>query len=339
MNYLQLFSCCLRAVLLNRATLVAENLALRQQLAILQRARPRPKLRNRDRLFWVVLSRLWHGWQSVLLIVSPATVVRWHRQGFQYYWRWKSRRRPGRPAIAAELRRLLARMSKDNPLWGAPRIQAELRLLGHDLAPSTVAKYMARGRKPPSPTWRSFLKNHVGDIAAVDFFTIPTAFFQVLYVFVVLRHDRRRVVHFQVTAHPTSVWVMQQLREAFPFDQAPRFLLRDRDGSYGDSFRRGVARMGIEEVLIAPQSPWQNPFAERVIGSIRRECLDHVIVLSEAHLRRILRGYLAYYHDSRTHRALDRNAPNPRLIETPDRGQVRAIPQVGGLHHRYTRAA
>jgi len=312
---------------------------LRQQLAILQRARPRPKLRNRDRLFWVVLSRLWNGWQSVLLIVSPATVVRWHRQGFQYYWRWKSRRRPGRPAIAPQLRRLIARMSKDNPLWGAPRIQAELRLLGHDLAPSTVAKYMARGRKPPSPTWRSFLKNHVGDIAAVDFFTIPTAFFQVLYVFVVLRHDRRRVVHFQVTTHPTSVWVTQQLREAFPFDQAPRFLLRDRDGSYGDSFRRGVARMGIEEVLIAPQSPWQNPFAERLIGSIRRECLDHVIVLSEAHLRRLLRGYLAYYHDSRTHRALDRNAPNPRLIETPDQGQVRAIPQVGGLHHRYTRAA
>ena len=218
MNYLQIFSCVLRGPLIPRAALVVENLALRQQLAILNRTRQRPKLKSRDRLFWVLLSRLWSNWQSVLVIVKPETVIRWHRQGFKYYWRWKSRSKPGRPKILPELRQLIRRMSRENPLWGAPRIQAELRLLGHDLATSTIAKYMDHTRKPPSQTWRSFLKNHVAEIVAVDFFTVPTALFQVLYVWVVLRQERRRIVHFNVTAHPTSAWVAQQLREAFPFE-------------------------------------------------------------------------------------------------------------------------
>jgi transposase InsO family protein len=339
MSYLQILSCFLRALLRSHATLVAENLALRQQLAILHQRLPRPRLKNRDRLFWVVLSKLWSGWQSVLVIVKPETVIRWHRQGFKYYWRWKSRSKPGRPKIPRELRQLIRRISRENPLWGAPRIQDELRLLGHDLSTSTIAKYMDRSGRPPSQTWRSFLRNHIEGIAAVDFFTVPTALFQVLYVWVVLRHARRKIVHFNVTAHPTAAWLAQQLREAFPMDQAPRYLIRDRDGAYGDAFRRCAESMGIEEVLIAPQSPWQNPFVERVIGTIRRDCLDHLIVLNEPHLRRIMARYLEYYHLARCHRSLQRNSPVPRTTEAPEQGGIVAIPYVSGLHHRYARAA
>jgi transposase InsO family protein len=230
-------------------------------------------------------------------------------------------------------------MCRENPTWGAPRIQSELALLGYPVAESTVAKYMARHLTPPSQTWRTFLANHVPDIAAIDFFTVPTATFRLLFCFLVLRHDRRRVVHFNVTDHPTALWTAQQIVEAFPFEDAPRFLLRDRDGTYGQLFRDRVKGMGIEEVLIAPRSPWQNPYVERVIGSIRRECLDHLIVLSEAHLRRILNEYLEYYHEARTHLSLDRNSPTPRSVAPPGHGDVVALAYLGGLHHRYTRAA
>lgn len=230
-------------------------------------------------------------------------------------------------------------MAQENPTWGAPRIQSELRLLGYTVAESTVARYMGRRRKPPSPTWRTFLDNHVPDIAAIDFFVVATVSFRLLYCFLVLRHDRRRVVHFNVTPYPTARWTAQQIVEAFPFDEAPRFLIRDRDASYGLDFRERVKHMGIEEVVIAYRSPWQNPFAERLVGSIRRECLDHVIVLNEAHLMRILRAYFAYYHEARTHLSLERNAPVPRRVEPPEQGKIVAIPQVGGRHHRYTRAA
>ena len=288
--------------------LAAENLALRQQLAILQHKATRPKLRRRDRIFWVWLSKIWDDWRSALLIVKPDTVVRWHRQGFRLYWRWKSARgKPGRPKIERELRDLIRRMSRDNPTWGAPRIQSELKLLGYDVVDSTVAKYMVRPN--------------------------------VLYCFVVLCHERRRVVHFNATSHPTQHWTAQQIVEAFPYDEGPRYLIRDRDGIYGDCFRKRVSNMGIEEVLTAPRSPGQNPYAERVIGSIRRECLNHVIVLNEQHLLRILRSYFEYYHHSRTHLSLGRNAPSPREVEPPSHGKVVAIPQVGGLHHRYVRAA
>ena len=230
-------------------------------------------------------------------------------------------------------------MCRENQSWGAPRIHSELQLLGYDVSETTVAKYMVRHRKPPSQTWRTFLDNHLTDIVAVDFFTVPTATFRVLFAFVVLRHDRRRVVHFNVTAHPTAEWTAQQIVEAFPEDQAPRFLIRDRDSIYGEYFRQRVKHMGIEQVVIAYRSPWQNPYAERLIGSIRRECLNHVIILNERHLKRILRVYLVYYHEARTHLSLDRNAPIEREVEPPHRGRVVAIPQVGGLHHRYCRAA
>jgi transposase InsO family protein len=273
------------------------------------------------------------------MIVKPETVIRWHRDGFRLYWRWKSRKKPGRPKIDAEIRSLIRRMSRENATWGAPRIHSELALLGYVVTRSTVATYMIRHRKPPSQTWRTFLENHVPDIAAIDFFVVPTARFRLLYCFIILRHDRRRVVHFNVTAYPTARWTGQQIVEAFPYDEIPRFLIRDHDGIYGQDFRERMKHLGIEEVIIAYRSPWQSPYVERLIGSIRRECLDHVIVFSEGHLRRILTSFFAYYHEARTHLSLDRNAPVPREVEPPTMGKVIAIPQVGGLHHRYTRAA
>ena len=329
----------IRAMLASRATVVAENLALRHQLGVLQRSVKRPQLRQRDRIFWVWLSRLWPDWRDSLAIMKPETVIRWHRKGFKLYWRWRSRGKPGRPKIDGEIRGLIRRMCRENVTWGAPRIQSELALLGITIDETTVAKYMCRPRKPPSQTWRTFLENHTHDIAAIDFFVVPTVRFQLLYCFIVLRHDRRRVVHFNVTRHPTARWTGQQVVEAFPYDEAPRFMIRDRDGIYGHDFCERVKHMGIEEVVAAPRSPWQNPFVERVIGSIRRDCLDHLIVFNEAHLRRILTRYLTYYHESRTHLSLGRNAPIPRTVEPPEYGEVIAISQVGGLHHRYTRAA
>ncbi len=329
----------LRGMLIPRSRLAIENVALRQQLAVYKQSVKRPKLRPRDRIFWVWLSRLWSNWRSALAIVQPETVIRWHRQGFKLYWRWKSRSgKSGRPPVPRDIRELIRRMSRENPGWGAPRICSELLLLGRDVAERTVAKYMVRARQPPSQTWRTFLDNHVPDIAACDFFTVPTATFRVLYVFIVLRHDRRQVVHFNVTTNPYAQWTAQQIINAFPYEEAPRFLLRDRDGIYGDYFKDRIRSMGIEEVPIAPRSPWQNPYAERIIGSIRRECLNHLIVLSEVHLKRILTLYFEYYHDSRPHLSLNRNSPTPREVELPCQGKVVSIPQVGGLHHRYSRA-
>ena len=308
-----------------------EILALRQQLAVLNRTVHRPKLRRRDRFFWVVLSTLWSKWREVLVIVKPETVINWHRQGFRLYWKWKSRaRRVGRPKIAVEIRELIRRMSRENPLWGVPRVHAELRLLGFDVAESTVARYRIKSWKPPSQNWKNFLKNHAGQIAAADFFVVPTAGFRLLYCFIILRHDRRRVVHCNVTEHPTAVW---------PEDSAPRFLLRDRDSIYGSEFRHRVKGLLIEEVITAARSPWQNPYSERVIGTLRRECLDHLIIINEDHLRRILRDYLDYYHNCRPHQSLERNSSAPREIDPPTNGQVIALPQVGGLHHRYQLAA
>lgn len=336
MGVLSVALLCLRACFVTRAHLMIEILALRQQVAVMKRSQKRPRLRVRDRIFWIWLMRLWPYWKSVLVIVKPETVVGWHRKSFRLYWRWKSRsRKPGRPAIDSGVRTLIRRMSKENSTWGAPRIQAELKLLGYEVAESTVAKYMVRHREPPSQTWRTFLDNHLQEIVGIDFFTAATATFRVLYCFIVLRHDRRQVVHFNVTAHPKAQWTAQQVSDAFPFDEAPRYLLRDRDSIYGEHFHRRVKNMGIEEVPTAHRAPWQNPYCERVIGSIRRECLNHVIILNERHLKRILGSYLDYYHHARTHLSLDRNSPMPRDVEECWKGDVIAIPIVGGLHHRY----
>ena len=230
-------------------------------------------------------------------------------------------------------------MSQANPLWGAPRIHGELLKLGIEISQASISKYMIRGGKPPSQAWRTFLENHVGELVSIDFLTVPTLSFRVLCVFVVLAHERRRVVHFNVTDSPTAEWTSLQILQAFPWDSAPRYLLRDRDCTYGQAFVRRVQAMGIKEVKIAPRSPWQNPFAERFVGTLRRDCLDHVIILNENHLRRIVRNYLGYYHDSRTHLSLEKDSPEPRTIEPLESGEIIALLQVGGLHHRYTRRA
>jgi transposase InsO family protein len=320
--------------------LALENLALCQQLAVYKRTAARPKLRTTDRLFWTGLAKVWTGWRQALVIVSPDTILRWQRRRFREYWARLSRRSPGgRPPLNAQIAALVRKMAAANPLWGAPRIHGELLKLGLEVSERTVSRFIPKRRFPPSRTWRTFLANHVRDLVALDFFTVPTVRLRVLFVLVVLAHHRRRVVHFNVTEHPTAQWTAQQLVDALPDESAPAYLLRDRDHVYGQQFRHRVKGMGIEEVLTAPQSPWQNPFAERLIGSIRRECLNHVLVFGERHLRRILRRYLAYYHQARTHLALDKDAPDLRPIARPVMGKIVQLPEIGGLHHRYIRQA
>ncbi|WP_085440342.1 integrase core domain-containing protein [Magnetofaba australis] len=323
-----------------RTALQLEVLALRHQLNVLQRKSPkRPTLKVWDRLFWVWLMRLWPAWRNALVIVKPSAVVKWHRKGFRLYWRWKSRKkRPGRPPVPKELRDLIRQMSRENPLWGTPRIHGELLMLGYDVGQTTVGKYMVRPEKPPSQTWRTFLENHSNQIVAMDFFTVPTIFFKVLHVLILIDHERRRIIHFNVTTNPTSAWVIQQIREAFPWDTTPRFLLHDRDQLFMAS-QFAFKRMGIETVITAPGSPWQNAIAERVIGTLRRDCFDHVIVFNEAHLRQKLGEYVAYYHGSRTHLGLSKDCPVHRDIQPKEAGSVVAFPVLGGLHHRYERVA
>jgi len=324
----------------SRAALQLENLALRHQIGVLRRSVKRPKLTSADRLLWTWLCEVWSDWQSALVIVKPESVIGWHRKGFRLFWTWKVRHgQPGRPPVSKEIRQLIRKMSRENPLWDAPRIHGELLKLGIDIGETSVGKYIVRTRNPPSQNWRTFLENHVKTMVSVDFFTVPTIRFQVLYVFLVLAHDRRRILHFNVTAHPTAEWTGQQLREAFPFEEVPRYVLRDRDGIFGADFTKEVRNLGIEEVLSAPRSPWQRAYIERVIGSIRRECIDHVIVFNEESLRRHMKSYVQDYHDTRTHLSLEKDTPASRWVQPPDFGQVVALPQVGGLHHRYERRA
>jgi len=270
------------------------------------------------------------------VLVKPATVIQWHRQGFRLYWRWRSR--SGRPSVDREIRNLIHEVSSANPLWGAPRIHGELLKLGIEISQATVAKYMVRRRGTPSPTWRSFLRNQAAGIAAIDMFVVASASFRLLYVMIILAHDRRKIVRFDVTRNPTAGWLARQITEAFPWDTAPRYLLRDRDGSYGSEFCKRVDALGITEVVTAPRSPWQNAYVERVIGSIRRECLDYILIFNERHLSRVLFSY-DYYHHTRTHLSLDKDCPDPRPVMPPRIGRVIAFPQVSGLHHRYDRLA
>jgi putative transposase len=331
---------CVTCLFQSRASLCLEHLALRHQLAVYQRSVPRPRLRATDRLFWAWLSRLWSGWQSALAFVQPSTVIAWQRQRFRDHWRQLSKQStPGRPTIAKDIRELIRTMWRANPTWGSPRIVGELHKLGIEVAKSTVEKYRVRPCKPPSPTWKTFLKNHVQDVVALDFFVVPTLTHKVLFVLLILAHERRRVVHFNVTEHPTAQWTAQQVVDAFPWDEGPRYLLRDRDHIYGAAFQQRVRHLGIEQVVIAPRSPWQNPYVERLIGSIRRDCLDHVIVLHERHLRRLLTSYFQYYHHWRTHRALDMDCPVPRPVQRPEVGSIWEVPDMGGLHHHYERRA
>lgn len=317
-----------------------ENAALRHQLAVLKRDVKRPRMRRRDRLFWIALNKIWTDWKSALVIVRPETVISWQRKRFKRYW-WKLSQTNscGRPRVSSEIRKLVKTMAVANPLWGAPRVHGELLKLGFEVSERTVSRLMPRRSRNPSQSWMTFLRNHVGQMVSVDFFTVATIRLRLFYVFVILTHDRRRILHFNVTEHPTAIWTAQQIVETFPEDSAPRFLLRDRDGVYGQYFTDRVDGMGIEQLRIAARSPWQNCYVERVIGSIRRECLDHVIVINDNHLRRILKTYLGYYHDSRTHLSLEKDAPKSRTVQAHDIGRIVSIPQVGGLHHRYERRA
>jgi transposase InsO family protein len=320
----------------SKIRLEAENMVLRHQLIILRRkVHGRVRLTNNDRWYFIQLYRWFPSIQQLLTIVQPETLVRWHRAGFRRYWRWKSRSGGGRPQIDAAMRALIRRMSIENPLWGAPRIHGELLKLGFDVAQSSVAKYMVKRGGPPSQGWRTFLRNHAPDIAAMDLFVVPTIGFDLLYAFIIVRLDRRDLVWISVTTNPTAEWIACQLTEAFPWDEAPRYLIRDRDRIYGALVMGRIRAMGIRDKPTAPASPWQNGFAERLIGSIRRECVDHFIVLGEAHLRRILRAYARYYNNIRTHRSLDKDAPVSRPVQRT--GIIKRHSILGGLHHHYVR--
>ncbi len=317
-DVLKLILCVLASLFKSRAALEAEILVLRQQINVLRRRAPkRPHLNNTDRFLFVWLYWSFPSILGAIAIVSPETIIRWHRAGFRSYWCRRSRSPVGRPKVSAELRRLIGEMSRANPLWGAPRIHGELLKLGFEVAQSTVALYMCRRWRPPSQGWRTFLRNHANGIAAVDLFVLPTIAFQILYCLVVLRHGRRFWVSFGVTANPTAEWISRQITE---------------DGA---NFVRRLRAMGIRDRPIAPRSPWQNAYVERLIGSIRRECLDHIIVFGEAHLSRILGAYAAYYNGSRTHRSLSKDAPFHRLVQRL--GDITSQPVLGGLHHRYCR--
>jgi transposase InsO family protein len=333
---LSLFLNLLTVPLRPKSRLEAENAALRQQLLVLQRkVRGRIEFTNGDRLFFILLYRWFPSVLKAMVIVRPETVVRWHRAGFRRYWRWKSRGRGGRPPISAELGALIRRMSFENVLWGAPRIQGELLKLGFTVAQSTVAKYMAKKDDPSGQSWSTFLRNHAPRIVAMDLFVVPTIGFVQLHVLVIVRLARRELAWINVTRHPTAEWIAQQITEAFPWNEAPRYLIRDQDGIYGTIVRRWLRAMGIRDKPIAPGSPWQNGYVERLIGTIRRECVDHLIVFGEAHLRRIVREYAAYYNGVRTHRALDLDAPVHRAAHTI--GAIKSRSVLGGLHHQYCR--
>jgi len=334
---LKLLIWAVRALARSRQALVLDNLALRHQLATVTHRGRRARLLPTDRLLWVALRALWTDWAKSLVIVKPATVVAWHRRAYRAYWRRLSRQ-PGRPRTDAQLRDLIGRMVRENR-WGAPRIHGELLKLSFRVSERTVSRYVRRSRprRPPGASWKTFLDNHREVLAALDFFTVPTLTFRLLYVLFVIQHDRRRLLHVNVTAHPSAAWVSQQLREAFPFAAAPRYLLMDRDAIFSAAVNGVLRHMEVRPVRTGFQSPWQNGVAERWVGSCRRELLDHVVVLNEEHLLRLLGQFLAYYHSDRTHLSLGKDPPMTRAVcpRASPCATVASLPRVGGLHHRY----
>ncbi len=335
-DFLRLLCGALIGLFRSSARREAEILVLRHQINVLRRQAPKkPALNNVDRLLFVWLSRLVPTTLTALAVITPETVIRWQRAGFRAYWRWKSRSRGGRPTVPLEIRQLIRDMSLANPLWGAPRIHGELLKLGIDIGQTSVAKYMARRRGPPSQGWKTFLRNHADGIASMDLFVVPTISFRLLYGLLILQHGRRQILWLGVTAHPTAEWIARQLTEAYGWKAAPRYVVRDRDAVYGDVFIRRLRAMGIRDRPTAARSPWQNGYAERLIGSIRRECLDHVVVFGERHLRHLLTLYQRYYNEGRTHLSLNKDAPVPRAVQAV--GSIIAKPLLGGLHHQYVR--
>jgi transposase InsO family protein len=334
------FLTCLSVFFRSRYSLSLEILALRQQLGVLKRKQPHPRLRIQDRIFWVLLHRLWPGWSNVLVIVKPETVVAWHRAGFRLFWHFRSRSKSlGRPKIDAEVRALIRQMAKENSTWGAPRIHGELLKLGFDVSERTVSRYLRRLSPPDDARkrWSAFLCNHREVITALDFFTVPTLTFRVLYCFFVIEHGRRKILHFNVTEHPTGPWIVQQLREAFPESCPYRYAILDGDAKFGQEVTDMLTTEGMKPVRISPASPWQNGIAERWIESCRRELLDHLIVLSDIHLRRLIRDYISYYHADRIHDSLKKDTPAMRPVSSKpsQSAHLVSLPRIGGLHHRY----
>ena len=331
----------IRSLFLSRENLTLENLALRQQVAVLKRENPRPNIRWFDRAFWVGLRSFWLNWINSLIIVKPETVVGWHKQGYKLYWNAISRRgkRRGRPRKDKEIRDLIRRIARENPSWGAPKVHGELLMLGFDVSERTVSRYLPKRASTPDKIaqWKAFWKNHKDGIAAMDFFTVPNVTFRQLYGFFIIRHKRRRIVYFATTFNPTEMWVTQQLRNAFPYDTAPKYLIFDRDSIFSKLVVSIVKSFGIKPVRTSYRSPWQNGIAERWVGNFRRELLDHVVVLGEVHLHRLLESYVAYYNEDRCHYSLSKDAPEHRQVQSrPDRNaKVVSLPRVGGLHHRY----
>jgi len=330
----------------SKPQLVAENALLRQQLLILRRSVKRPRCTSADRAVLVLLASRVRAWRQALLIVQPETILRWHRELFRRHWRWKSRapRRARRPKVAAETIALIREMAAANTQWGAERIRGELLKPDVRVAKWTVQKYMRDARPPrrAGQTWATFLRNHAGDVWACDFLPVTDALFRPLFAFVVIALGSRRVVHVGVTRHPTDAWVAQQLREATPFNQRPRYLIRDNDRKYGQAFAYVAKATGITVVCTAYSAPRQNATCERFLGSVRRACLDHILVRSEAHLRRVLREYVAYCNGARPHQGLRQRIPDGTeepVVQREARGKIRVIPVLGGLHHTYQRAA
>jgi putative transposase len=328
----------------SRRHLLLENLALRQQLAVLARRRPQPRFSAPDKLFWIVLCRLWPGWRKALILVQPDSVVRWHRSGFKLYWKWlsRNRKRSERKCVSREVRELIFRMVLENKTWGAPRIHGELKMLGYDVSERSVLRWMRKAPRDPEPAkqWTTFLNNHREAIAAMDFYTLPKLRFGVLYCFFVIAPERRRILHWNVTKQPTSAWVVQQLREAFPYDSAPGYLIFDRGTNFNEEVIDTVKSFGIQPKRTSFRSPWQNGVAERWIENCRRELLDHVIVLNRRHLKCLINEYVRYYHEDRTHLGLDKQTPAARNAgKTSSSNKVVSILRLGGLHHRYNLAA
>src|SRR5580658_8981712 len=329
----------------SRHDLLLENLALRQQLAVLEGRHPQSRFSQSDRLFGVAVRRVWQGWRKALVLVQPDTVIRWHRTGFKLYWKWISRKHAvvGRKPTCKELRELIFRMVAENRTWGAPRIHGELRMLGFDISERTVLRWMRKAPRNPEPArrWATFLSNHREAIAAMDFFTVPTLKFGVLYCFFVIAHDRRRILHWNVTLHPAAAWVSQQLREAFPYDSAPKFLILDREHTFQGDVVETAKNLGVSPIRIAIRSPWQNGVAERFVESCRRDLFNHVIVLDARDMKRLMTEYVRYYHADRTHLGLAKETPAERKKEASPRISCRVVsmPRLGALHHRYQLAA
>ncbi len=313
---------------------------MRQQVAVLKRKRPRPALNSRDRLFWTTLRRLWPRWADVLVIVKPKTVVGWHQTGLRLYWRWRSRPHGGRPPITAEIRALIRRWADENPDWGAPKIHGELQKLGFVVSERTVAQHLRRcpRRADAGERWLAFLHNHREAIVALDFFTVPTVTFKLLYGFFVVEHGRPQILHCNVTAHPSAAWVVQQLGEVFPDTGPYRYVILDHDSKFSPEAIGFLQATGLKIKRTGVQVPWQNGIAERWVGSCRRELLDYVIPINEKHLRRLLTDYVRYYHQDRTHDSLEKDAPHRRPVESKptENATVVFVARLGGLHHRYS---